>query len=68
MESGLNLTMLFRAGSYSTNLHSSDYKVILLNNVAVGNTYEAYYNKPTLVCPPWGYDSVRQLHFSGELG
>ena len=35
---------------------------MLLNSVAVGKAYETYHNKPTLVCPPKGCDSVRQLH------
>ena len=42
---------------------------MLLNNVAVGKAYETYHNKPTLVRPPHGCDSVRQAHFSNrELG
>ena len=42
---------------------------MLLNNVAVGKAYETFHNKPTLVRPPNGCDSVRHAHFSGsELG
>jgi len=34
-------------------------------DVAVGKAYETYHNKPTLVCPPKGCNSVRGTHFSG---
>ena len=60
---------LFRANDYSRNICSSSYKVMLLNTVAVGKAYETYHNKPTLVCPPKGRNSVSQAHFSdGEAG
>ena len=59
------MRFLFRANDYSINFCSSDYNVMLLNNVAVGEAYETFYNDPTLDCPPDGYDSVSQAHSSG---
>jgi len=39
---------------------------MLLSNVAVGKAYETYHNKPTLVRPPKGCNSVRGVRFSGS--
>ena len=47
-----------RSDDYSRNRCTSDWKAMLLNTVVVGKGYKTTANKPTLLKPPTGYDSV----------